>query len=607
MSFETNATIFGDSYGTTKYDKETKTNKFTRLGKAVFVEEIQESIESSKVKLKLCYDYNGLKYATLPRSILVDKTKVTELADDGIDVTLKHFNTFVDTIRLQEQELLQSGSNIVDTYENLGWIELPDYDNDGNLKGLELCYRSHELIGNHFAKYVGTYKVEPMGSFETWREMVLEEVIGRSAAEVVLISSLTSVTVGILALRIPVENPVVRVYFLSGRGKSTLAALGTSVAGQPFQGEKKTYSTEEHAFIKQKSLMQTWASTANAIVTSQAGNRGVPTILDELGKYRGKNPSDVIFNFSEGSDVKRLNSEMKDYISEGYSTVFLSFGESSLVAKCKDKLEGLNVRVLEINKPLTESAKQARRIKTTATDNNGWAAPMLAGYILNNGGVDYVLTIYNDWIDTLTEILPPAPSGERVIEKFYALFMTTAQIATEALNIPFDIDGLLNFFAEHEKENGESRNVSAASYKVLIETFDINSSNFYKTGAREPMREAWGRIDDKVRVKDGKTIIRTYLVRPSIVYNILAENNFHNKENCIAEWEKAKVIERDKDRPTRSRKIEPNTEKYEDVYVFRVFAKDEEADDSAINQKRKINLIKNPKGDTNNDNVPYTA
>lgn len=581
MSIKTTAAIHGNNYGTTKYNKETKTYDFTSLGKAAFVEEIQESIENSNIKLKLSYDYNGIKYSTFLRSVLVDKTKMAKLADQGIDVTTKHFNTFVDTIRLQEDEMLLTRKNIVDTYESLGWIEIPNYDGNGELIKLELCYRAHELIGKHSAKYTGEYKIEPMGSFDEWHKMVVEEVIGRGAAEVVLLAALTAVIVGALALKIPVENPILHFYYLSGKGKSTLASLASSVSGQPFHGLKNEYSDDEKGYVKKRSLLQTWASTANAMVTSQAGNRGVVTILDELGKYKGKNPSDVIFNFSEGSDVKRLNAEMKDYISEGYSTVFLSFGESSLLAKCNDRLEGLNVRVLEINEPLTESAEQARRIKDTVAENNGWAAPILAEYIIKNGGSDYVIDIYRQWISKLTEMFPPTPSGERVIEKFYALFLTTAQIASKALRIEFDVKGMISFFLKHENEQGDKRNVSKESYDVLIEKFDININKFYRNGVLGTVHEAWGKIDDTYRFKDGKRIVRTYLVRKSVVEDLLKENGFHNKAGCIAEWTKAGVIDRDKDRPTRSRKIEPEATKTEDVFVFRCFASDSEEDNTA--------------------------
>jgi len=584
MNFKTNAAIFGTSYGTVKYNKETKTNDFTRLGKAVFVDEIQESIETTDVKLKLAFDYNGEKTLVVPRSVLVDKTKISDLANAGIDVTLKFFNVFVDTIRMQEQELLLKGENVVDVFEHLGWIEIPDFDNDGSLKSLELCYRAHELIGAHNAKYVGSYLIEPMGEFEPWREMVISEVVGRGAAEIVLIASLTSVIVGLLAMRISVENPILHVYYLSGKGKSTLAALSASVSGQPFQGEKKVFDMETGCYRSMKSLMQSWASTANAIVTSQAGNRGVPTILDELGKYRGKNPADVIFNFSEGSDVKRLNSQMQDYISEGYSTAFISFGESSLLDKCQDKLEGLNVRVLEINKPLTDSAAQARKIKNTVMHNNGWAAPMLAEHIINHGGVDAVLKIYNTWVDELTKTLPLNSSGERVVEKFYALFITTAQIASAALNIPFDIDGILNFFIDHEKEHGAERNISASSYEVVLEACSVNRHKFYRkelyapynrknsVAESSPLAECWGRISKvDYELTDGRKVIEEIEIYPSAVEGILAKNGFPNKKTCFDAWKTADLIDYEDSKNYRKRKVDPFSNELKNVVVFRIF------------------------------------
>lgn len=586
MYFETNATIFGNKYGISKYDRETKSNVFVPLGTAAFIEEIQESIETEEVSLKLSFEYfKNSKTVTIPRALLVNKTKIEELAKLGIDITLKNFNTFVDTIRIQECDARKANNDIIYTYDNLGWIQIPNYDNDGNVESMSLCYRSHELIGDYKAKYTGTYKVTPNGNFETWRNMVIEEVVGHTTAELVLISALTAVIVGALAQEVPVENPIMHFYYLSGKGKSTMAHLATSTAGQPFNGEVKVFDMEKGNYVSKRSLLQSWASTSNAIVTTQAGNRGVPTILDEFGKFKGKNPSDVIFNFSEGSDKQRLNGEMKSYISEGYNTVFLSFGESSLLEKCNDKLEGLNVRVMEINEPLTKDSTQARKIKNTVANHNGWASPMLAEYIINNGGIKYVRQLYSKWTTKLTSVFPETPSGERVIEKFYALFLTTAEIAADALNIPFSVEALKDYFYNYELTQGKKRNISASSYEILIEYFDINKSNFYIDKEGIPKYQAWGKISNKPHVSTaGKTIIREYAVRRSIVHKTLLDNGFKNKETCISQWKNARLIEHDKDRPTRSRQIEPNSDKKEDVYVFVVY-KDEagEENDNTIN------------------------
>ena len=83
------------------------------------------------------------------------------------------------------------------------------------------------------------------------------------------------------------------------------------------------------------------------MVATQAGNRGVVTVLNELGKSLTKNMTRLIFDLSEGSDKKRLNTDLKARISKGYSTTFISTGESSLLEKCDTKLEGLAVRVME--------------------------------------------------------------------------------------------------------------------------------------------------------------------------------------------------------------------------------------------------------------------
>lgn len=342
------------------------------------------------------------------------------------------------------------------------------------------------------------------------------------------------------------------------------------------------------------------------MITTQAGNRGVVTVLNELGKSLSKDLTRLIFDLSEGSDKKRLNTDLKARISKGYSTTFISTGESSLLEKCNTKLEGLAVRIMEVSTPLTKDAEHANRLKEGCSTNYGFAAPKLAQFIIRNGGVEYVLPKYKSWVTKLRERFPKGPSMERFVEKFAALFVTTAEIAKEALDLPFDVDGLLSFLEEHDREHGAERNTSAASYDLIIQACRSQMHKFYVRNDKSlpkarsatsltatPTQECWGRITNMARAHvDGRLIVQEFEIRKINLEKLLRENGFSNKSTCIAAWREAGVIDvEDATHPCRSRKIDPDAPRgaSEDVYVLRVFASDEEAAEIRAEKQREAN------------------
>ena len=599
MSFNTSADIQNGFFGRWECNSKGQ-KKFIRLGKVVTLETIYEDIENDLVYLKLSCDYLGrTKYMYVEHGQLTDVGLAKDLSNIGADVTRKNFDVMVDTIRIQEGWMEKKGIQPVPAYGHLGWIKVPD----NNPKGYLLCYRAENLIGAQGpSRYTGDYAIAPAGDYEVWRQMVEDDVVGYPALQLVLIAALSSVIIGLLAQEISVENPIVHLNFPSGKGKSTAGFLAASTAGRPFDGSLTTMD-EDGRIVELHSLYQSWGATDNAMVATQAGNRGVVTVLNELGKSLTKNMTRLIFDLSEGSDKKRLTATLNTRVSKGYSTAFISTGESSLLEKCNSRLEGLSVRVMEISKPITKDAEHSNRIKEVCTAHCGHAAPMLAEYILNQGEVDYVLPLYKAWVKKLRAEMPASPSMERFVEKFAALFMVTAEIAEKALNIPFNKDSLLDFLYEYDEENGAKRNTSATSYDVILEQCRINSHKFHIrndksiTGdkpthepAAVPSQECWGRVTNmQVPYTDNRVIVQEFEIRKSVAEKILRDNGFDNKTTCIEAWKAADVLDyEDKHHPTRRRKIDVLAAKgsAEDVYVFRVFA-DKESVEEIMEEIRK--------------------
>ena len=572
MNFKTNAVVQNDYYGRWTWNSKNQTYVFEPLGKAVTIDRITSNIENNDTQLTLSFDYVGeTKRVTVSREELADNTLIKTLAAKGADVTKKHFDILIDTLRQQEEFLELNGYHTDKVYHHFGWLRLPAYNPDGSRAAPTLCYRANRLIGGCPAKYIGPYAVAPRGNFDVWIEMVRDEVAKVPAMAFVLIVSLSAVVNGLLSSSTTGENPIVHLCGGSSTGKTTALYLATSAFGAPFDGERRFQSKTGEIKVR-RSLYSSWGSTENATITQCAGNKGAIIVLNELGKFKGKDMTRIVYDLSEGTDKTRLNSNMEAYTSEGYSTTILSAGEISLLSRCTDKLEGLYNRVTEIDQPLTKDAAHSRRIKEVCRNHNGWAAPALAEYIIQNGGLPMVLTIYKSHCQNLSARLPDTPAKDRFIEKFAALFVTTAELASKALDIDFDIEGLIQFLIAHETAHGNSRDTATDSYDLIIETCRIHKKSFYINGEPDPVGKSYGRITYPDRLlPDGRTVIEEYEVRRSFLEQVLKDNGFPNSRTCVKAWKAKGVLDYETGRSTRSRKIDSSAANPEDVFVFRVF------------------------------------
>lgn len=566
------ADIEGDQYGFWTNPTKNKSSTFVPLGKAVLIQKITENIETKEVSLKLSIDYMGnIRTTTISREDLSDKRLLQALNKIGANAPKHWFDVLVESIMRQESDLEVQGYKPDKVFSHLGWMHIPINGEDQKARGSQLCYRANRLVGGCQAKYDGQYSVAPTGSFDKWQSMVRNQIIGHPPLELVLLASLSAVINGLIGPQTTGENPIFHLCGPSGCGKTTALYAATSVYGVPYDGEKR-YTNKQGEVTINRSVYGSWGATENATTAQCCGNMGAAIILNELGKFDGKDMTNIVYNLSEGTDKTRLDKAMQAYSSEGYATTILSSGEISLIDRCKSKVTGLNIRVMEISDPLTTSANQARKIKDTCRNNNGHAATMLAQYILDNGGVDFVLPIYKSFCNSLLPQLPPNTTSARFVEKFVALIMTTAKIAGEALDLPFDTAGILQYFVEHETINGSNRNVITDSYRTVIEACDTQKTSFYRKGEPDPSINCHGRITyPNTILPDNRVVVAEYEIRRDFVEEILYKHNFPNPKACYRQWRDMGVLDYETGKFTRGRKIEPGTNKEENVFVLRVF------------------------------------
>lgn len=564
MPFETSADRENGYYGKTTYDAK-QGSVFHPLGREILLDRMAENIENKSVTWTLSFEFEGApKTIEISRRDIADsRLLIAELSAVGADVHPKNFNVILDTLR-QQQEQIENNYAVVRTYEHLGWIRLKDYDNAGQ-PIRKYCYRGSRLIGNSIiqATYTGQYMVRPAGSFHIWRQGVIDDVIGHTPLEIVLLAGLSALVNGLIAPWTTSENPIIHVCGTSGTGKTTGAELAVSTVCAPFAG----------ASNGKKSLLSSWGATENALLRRCEGNRGAVIVLNEVGEFLGSDMTRIVYNLSEGTDKERLSTNLKASRTETYFTTFISTGEMLLLGRCKTKAEGLWIRVVEITEPLTDDSAHANRIKALCHSNFGHAAPMLAQYIINKGGLDYVLPIYRRYCQDLVDKFPENHFRDRFIGKFPALFLTTAEIATVALQIPFDVAHVLDYFIKYAQAHSDSTDTPLDSYSAILHECRENLNCFYRDAEAEPRGKTWGKVTyPKNKWVDGRYVVEEYSVRPPVIERILSDHGFRNLKSCVQKWMADGVLDyEDSSHPYRKRKIVRNGTQ-ERVYVFRVFA-----------------------------------
>lgn len=224
MSITTSAGIKNGYFGQYKWNEKNNRFDFHKKGKAVTLEVIEESLETDEVTFVLSFEYQRKKkIIRVPRTILGDKNNISELIAKGADVNSQNHKFFVDTIYLQEDEKDINGEDPSLVFANLGWFTVPlekdddDNDDDETEEDFALYYRGNTLIGTKVdTRYIGNYAVKPRGSFDAWRDLVINDVVGHPALELVLLAGLSAVTVGLLSITDTVGHPIFHLNYESG-------------------------------------------------------------------------------------------------------------------------------------------------------------------------------------------------------------------------------------------------------------------------------------------------------------------------------------------------------------------------------------------------------
>jgi len=547
-------------YGIVTYDSNGKEKCFTKVGKAITLKKIYIDFETDHITWELSFEYRRQKVTVnFDRENIGDKASIKQLLAKGADIKPQNINMAISSIMMQEESVKKEFS----IYKNVGWKNLAI-----NVFADDYVYRGNTLVGDGEGIYQGNYQLEPQGSFEGWQKMVRNEILGHQALEVIMLASLSAVVNGLIATHTTGENPIFHINAPTGKGKSSVGFAACSVFGEPFDGCKSVVD-ENGNFKTVKSIYGSWSATANAVIRSHVGNQGMVIILNELGKFEGEDLTSIVYSLSEGTDKNRLNEKYESIIGEGFATSIISIGESSMIQRCKTKEGGIDIRVMEIEDDMTVDADHSRRLKEGSRKNNGWAGSKLAQYILNSGGLDFVLKTFKDTLEELSADVKES-GKHRYIEKFTALLVTTAKISSEALELDFDIPAVIEFCDRYWNNKTDEKGSVSKSYDEIIEYCNTNIAGFLNNNPKHLPKEILGRVVYPNIVVGNKVLVTEFWIRPNKMKEMFGIKGYKNATTQLKIWREKGVLDCDQGHLSNKRKIDVNG-KEERAYVVQVW------------------------------------
>lgn len=513
--------IINGQYGEWIHSK--KGSSFYAYGGAVYLDEVSADIDTAQKEMKLHFNLSTEQKVTinLPRADLTE-SKIQGLAEYGVQVNKNTAVALIKTIENQEPS-----ARLCMKYKKLGFA---------TFEGSKI-FKGYKAIGTK-ADYAGKLRVTPKGTYENWRAMVQNEVIGQIPLEFTLAVAVSGLLVDFLKGRMSLENVVCHYIGQSSTGKTTAALLAVSCGSAPdFMGENFVFSFQD----THNSLMQLLPSS-------------YPALIDE-GSLIGnkKDMTQSMYSLSSGVEKRRLskNLEARD-VSRFRTAIFLT-SEKSILSQCNEN-SGLLVRNIEIdNVVYTKSAHSADRIKNTIKDNYGFIVPKVAEWLLDKGEDDVAVMVVKE-----TEYLIQQAKNNNEYNnltersaKQSALILVAVDILKEVLQLCFNKPKIVEFLHEHSLvKDTETVSMGMRAMDFLLQVISKDSIQFLKDNEESEIRECKGRLKrvPSKLLKTGETSTMRVLITKSEFVKILNQGGFSEEKIILKEWKVLGYLQAEKDR-----------------------------------------------------------
>lgn len=366
------------------------------------------NVEERKYKKILAYMTTSGKWETLSptsASIIANKNKIVDLADEGLPVTSSNATHLVDFLDAFHA-LNENNFPLTYTVPRCGWYHFNETDyfvdprNDCSTTKED---KNISVVVDEISQFAKSLK--QVGSLKQWRK-VYKLAKKSPVARIIVAASIAPPLLKILGER----NFLLYICAPTLAGKTTALYLGASAVGS-------------------EKMIRSFDATKNGLAGAAADVNDYAFLIDEkqVADNRLKDAFDtLVYALANGLGRTKLNKDSTLRKLDDWRTIAVMTGETQLLAD--NVTGGANTRLLSINAPKEIlSTDDCKEIRNTIKENFGLVFPLVLNKI-SEVGFKKLRKIYNDLVDTFTKEYP-----EFLNE--YCRYMAVLTLADALLNI----------------------------------------------------------------------------------------------------------------------------------------------------------------------------
>jgi putative DNA primase/helicase len=507
-------------------NKDSGETETKRIAGPLFISETSRNIDEERVYVDLKFKQHGVYYDTKVRKgQLSIPNELIKLNDMGAEIPFEHRNLLVMYLREQEKRVTYK-----EVYSKMGF----NLNENGKWEYFHSEVIPKRNMPTVFDEQKSQIALTPKGTLDGWVKIAKKHALGHPPAEFMLAVGFSAPLVGYLSQVINTISTIfVHINTDSTVGKTSASMLAVSSFG---------YANDKAA----NSLIKDWGSTSNRVMEDFNRNMGVPIVLDELSMSKEKELSSLFYTIASGKGKGRLNDKIAKQDRATWATTVISNGEISAFLRA-NKNKGLKVRVKQFNGiTWTKSSESAEELRQDIQNNYGHAGVEFVKYMFQKG-LPKVESLWRTWAERVKTTLPQTNVTARLATD-YAVIMTAATLANEALQLGLNEEDILSFIVEHEEKAAATRDVGTLAYDEIKQVLIQNQVNFRQEGNYSIPLKCWGKIiyhNDYVE----------FAVLTHVMEQQLNERGFENMTTVLNDWKRAGLLNTEGDRNSRRTRI----------------------------------------------------
>lgn len=242
-----------------------------KISSPMGIECLEQNIDTQEERANIWFDSRGVKKNIIcSRENYLNANNLMAYQKYGMDIMKRFISYSVMHFRNEEEN-----APLRKVHSTLGF---------GKYQDIEI-FKHYEAIGVD-SNYVGGFAIQPRGSKEVVRKLIVNEIVDYAPSLLILLFSLSAVVIGYLSEIIDMDTTIIHLLGNTTTGKSTMSKFAVSLFGNPG--------------VKKNGLFFTYNATDNALFKKLCGLKGIPVAIDELSMANFKDRENFVYKLAGG-------------------------------------------------------------------------------------------------------------------------------------------------------------------------------------------------------------------------------------------------------------------------------------------------------------------